>query len=138
MISYRKADLIDRIKESEETRFVWFFNDDREQIKYYNPKTDTISDPKKQVSINYSEFYGSTWRRVDMDGCLVLIDGNVGSRMLGCVVMSGNEIIGNFDRITVDGLLHIKTRGGGEFFIDPTDYVIRVVHDHLIIKRNPV
>ena len=121
MISYRQADLRDRFRK----RAIYFFNDNRDQIKYYEASTDTLYDPKKDVAVNFTDMFGTAWRMVERAGVVVLIDmtSSTGDA-LGQPVYQGNDLIGTFKCITTAGDFIVKREGKIDMTFSPTWFVI--------------
>jgi len=133
MISFRQSDLIDRILIK---RAIYFFNDNRDQIKYYNKSTDTFYDPKKNVSVNYTEMFSPDFRMVERRGIVVIIDcGSSTGDLLGKPVFEDEKHIGNFYSLTQDGMLVVEMNDN-EIYFDPTAYVITKSSSEITIRMD--
>lgn len=136
MISYRRADIFERARGR---RVIYFFDDNRKQIKYYNARKDTISDPKKGIDVDFKEMFGDSWRLIDFDDVIVLLYKNAAEANIGKIVYHEKEIIGNMRKVTIDGMLEVfQPEANSHILIDPTEYVINVVHSKIIITKDPI
>jgi len=138
MISFRKSDLIDRLKKlNSKKRLISFFNDDRNFKKYYDLSNDHITVPDKAIDEPFRDIYGPQWKLVDFDTCTVVIDGTNVTRRLGENVYRNDELLGTFSRVTLDGLMLIID-GENEKLIDPTDFIISGTHDGIYVEYSPI
>jgi hypothetical protein len=136
---HKKADLLERFKLG--TRLIYFFGDNREQIKYYNPKSDIISDPKKGISIKLEDLWGGPENRrlIMLNGVMVLVNEIEYTKYFNQMVYEANDLLGQFVGVTAEGMMRIRRADNHEFFIDPTQCVISShLGGRLFVEEKPV
>ena len=136
IISTRRADLLDTIKEESQVIAHWFFDDDRTKTMRYDASNHAVTnrDGLFYLLADMDQVFM-------MDGMAVIVDHHDLDRASGHQAQIGDNVIGNtFYGVNVEGMAIIQTvqptaNGGHRKLISPLEYLIAI--DDNIVKFRP-
>jgi len=126
MISYRKADLLDIIKQDGYKPLIFAINDNRSFRKFYSPETGKITRPEGDIVVDFKEQYRNNANITERNGVYILVNYlEVGDLMGKNVRLQGN-IIGECKKFLANGSMHVEYESGEISFVDPLEFLIQL------------